>query len=60
MVRNNSGSFATALGRLGEPQDIANVVAFLVSDEGRWLTGVTLPANGGLVTTAANILARSR
>lgn len=50
----------TALGRLGEPEDIADVVAFLASDEARWLTGVTLPANGGLVTTAANILARAQ
>jgi 3-oxoacyl-[acyl-carrier protein] reductase len=50
----------TALGRLGEPGDIADIVAFLASHEARWLTGVTLPANGGLVTTAANILARAR
>jgi len=49
----------TALRRLGEPADIADIVAFLASDEGRWLTGATLPANGGLVTTAANILARA-
>lgn len=50
----------TALRRLGEPEDIAAVVAFLASDDARWLTGVTLPANGGLVTTAANILARAK
>ena len=50
----------TALRRLGEPEDIADIVAFLASDEGRWVTGVTLPANGGLVTTAANILARAK
>jgi 3-oxoacyl-[acyl-carrier protein] reductase len=50
----------TALRRLGEPEDIADVVAFLASDEARWLTGATLPANGGLVTTAANILARAQ
>ena len=49
----------TALRRLGEPEDIADIVAFLASDEARWVTGVTLPANGGLVTTAANILARA-
>ena len=49
----------TALRRLGEPEDIAEVVAFLASDEARWLTGLTLAANGGLVTTAANILARA-
>lgn len=47
----------TALRRLGEPEDIADIVAFVASDEARWLTGVTLPANGGLITTAANILA---
>lgn len=49
----------TALRRLGEPEDIADVVAFLASDDARWLTGLTLAANGGLVTTAANILARA-
>ena len=47
----------TALRRLGEPEDIADIVAFVASDDARWLTGATLPANGGLITTAANILA---
>lgn len=47
----------TALRRLGEPEDIADIVSFVVSDDARWLTGATLPANGGLFTTAANILA---
>lgn len=50
----------TALGRLGEPDDIADVVAFLASYEARWITGCTIPVNGGLVTTAANILARAK
>jgi 3-oxoacyl-[acyl-carrier protein] reductase len=50
----------TALRRLGEPEDIADVAAFLASDEARWLTGLTIAANGGLVTTAANILARAK
>jgi 3-oxoacyl-[acyl-carrier protein] reductase len=38
----------TALGRLGRPQDIADVVAFLASDDARWITGETLGASGGL------------
>ena len=38
----------TALGRLGQPDDIAGVVAFVCSDEARWITGQTLIANGGL------------
>lgn len=46
-----------ALRRIGEPEDIADVVGFLASDDARWLTGLTLAANGGLVTTAATLLA---
>jgi 3-oxoacyl-[acyl-carrier protein] reductase len=38
-----------ALGRLGQPQDIADVVALLASDEARWITGQNLRANGGLI-----------
>jgi 3-oxoacyl-[acyl-carrier protein] reductase len=34
-------------GRLGEPADIANVVAFLLSSEGRWISGQLLNADGG-------------
>jgi 3-oxoacyl-[acyl-carrier protein] reductase len=36
-----------ALGRVGQPEDIAEVVAFLASDEARWITGETLQVNGG-------------
>lgn len=35
--------------RLGLPTDIADVVAFLVSEEARWLTGQTIQAGGGIV-----------
>ncbi|KQY58518.1 short-chain dehydrogenase [Aeromicrobium sp. Root495] len=35
------------LGRLGRPQDIADVVAFLVSPAGRWVSGQLLNADGG-------------
>ncbi|WP_083863329.1 SDR family oxidoreductase [Nocardia exalbida] len=35
------------LGRLGEPDDIADVVAFLASDAARWITGASVPAGGG-------------
>ena len=38
-----------ALGRLGQPQDIADVVGLLVSDEARWITGQNIRANGGLI-----------
>jgi 3-oxoacyl-[acyl-carrier protein] reductase len=39
----------TPLGRLGEPEDIADIVAFLASDDARWLTGQNLRAGGGIV-----------
>ncbi|HVK84293.1 MAG TPA: glucose 1-dehydrogenase [Kofleriaceae bacterium] len=39
----------TPLKRLGRPDDIAAVVAFVVSDEARWLTGQTIQAAGGAV-----------
>jgi 3-oxoacyl-[acyl-carrier protein] reductase len=38
-----------ALGRLGRPQDIADVVALLVSEDARWVTGQNVRANGGTV-----------
>ena len=38
----------TALGRLGSPEDIADVVAFLASDDARWITGQIIGASGGL------------
>jgi 3-oxoacyl-[acyl-carrier protein] reductase len=37
------------LKRLGTPKDIADVVAFIVSDEARWLTGQNIHAGGGIV-----------
>ncbi len=38
----------TALGRLGTPEDIADAVAFLASDDARWMTGDLLDLSGGL------------
>lgn len=36
-----------ALGRVGQPDDIADIVAFLASHEGRWVTGQSIDATGG-------------
>lgn len=38
----------TALGRLGQHDDVADVVAFLASDDARWVTGQVLDVSGGL------------
>jgi NAD(P)-dependent dehydrogenase (short-subunit alcohol dehydrogenase family) len=37
----------TALGRIGEPDDVGAVIAFLVSDDARWITGQDVEASGG-------------
>ncbi|WP_431036696.1 SDR family oxidoreductase [Streptomyces sp. P6-2-1] len=39
----------SALGRVGRPADIGDVVAFLASDEARWITGAWIDATGGSV-----------
>ena len=38
----------SALGRSAEPQEIADAVTFLISDEARYITGATLDVNGGI------------
>jgi len=37
----------TALGRVGEPDDLGAVIAFLLSDEARWITAQDIEASGG-------------
>ena len=36
-----------ALKRLGKPEDVADVVAFIASDGARWITGASIPVDGG-------------
>jgi len=36
------------LGAMGMPEDVAGAVAYLASDEARWVTGATLHVNGGM------------
>ncbi|WNG36742.1 SDR family oxidoreductase [Archangium violaceum] len=47
-ARRKSAPGDTPLGRIGRPEEIADVVAFLVSDEAGWVTGQVLGANGGI------------
>ena len=37
------------LERLGQPQDVANTVAFLAGPDGGWINGQVLRANGGII-----------
>jgi 3-oxoacyl-[acyl-carrier protein] reductase len=40
---------STPLRRLGQPGDIADVVAFLSSDNARWVNRQTIQVNGGIL-----------
>jgi 3-oxoacyl-[acyl-carrier protein] reductase len=44
-----TGAQMSPLKRVGTPQDIADVVVFIVSDQARWLTGQNIHASGGVV-----------
>lgn len=39
----------TALGRVGEPEDVARVIAMLLSEEGRWINAQTIEVAGGYI-----------
>ena len=44
----NAAIAQTPLGRIGAPDDIADVVTFIASDDARWITGALLQVGGGL------------
>ena len=46
---NQAFAQRTPLGRLGTPEDVANAVVFLASDEASFITGEILDVNGGLL-----------
>jgi NAD(P)-dependent dehydrogenase (short-subunit alcohol dehydrogenase family) len=45
------------LGRLGTPEDVASAIVFLSSDTAGWITGVTLPVDGGLTEASSSGIA---
>jgi NAD(P)-dependent dehydrogenase (short-subunit alcohol dehydrogenase family) len=36
-----------ALNGIGKPDDVADVIVFLASDKARWITGASIPVDGG-------------
>ncbi|CAM3900908.1 SDR family oxidoreductase [Mesobacillus zeae] len=37
------------MGRIGQPEDVARIIAFLVSDEAKWITGQIIHSEGGFI-----------
>lgn len=46
---NKGVASVTALGRVGQPEDIGGVVAFLCSEAGRWVNGQRIEVSGGMM-----------
>ncbi|GGM62688.1 3-oxoacyl-ACP reductase [Longimycelium tulufanense] len=52
-AREEDASAAYPMKRLGTPEDVAHLVAFLVSDAASWITGETVRVDGGLLATGS-------
>ena len=45
---NDAGASAVPLGRAGQPEEVACLIAFLLSDEASYITGTCISIDGGM------------
>lgn len=53
LVDEDAAAAMHPLGRVGVPDDVAAMIVFLASDAASWMTGVTVPVDGGVVGAAS-------
>ena len=51
--REEQAANAYPMKRLGDPADVAQLVAFLASDQASWITGVTVRVDAGMLATGS-------
>jgi NAD(P)-dependent dehydrogenase (short-subunit alcohol dehydrogenase family) len=49
LVDEEAAAARHPLGRVGEPEDVARLIAYLASDASSWMTGTTVPIDGGVI-----------
>ena len=48
VTNNDAGASAAPIGRMGQPHEVATLIAFLLSDEASFITGACVNIDGGM------------
>jgi len=48
VMANRGGGAGAPLGRMGQPEEVADLIAFLASERGSYITGTAINVDGGL------------
>lgn len=54
LMDEDAASAMHPLGRVGEPEDVARLIVYLASDAASWITGATVPVDGGVIGASSS------